>query len=70
MCGKSVMVPFKPDDKRPVYCEKCFMKSKGRSLPKINNDIVKPEISYKPKFKKEESENPGVTGVLKNILKK
>ncbi|MDD4123080.1 MAG: TraM recognition domain-containing protein [Candidatus Pacebacteria bacterium] len=68
-CGKTVMVPFKPDDKRPVYCEKCFVKNKGRKLPEINNEIVKPQISKKPVFKKGVEEDSGVTQIIKKILK-
>jgi len=64
------MVPFKPDDKRPVYCEECFVKNKGRHLPKVNSEIIKPEISRKPRFKKEGPENSDVTNILKKILKK
>ena len=64
------MVPFKPDEKRPVYCEKCFAKNKGRHLPTINNEIIKPEISRKARFQKDAKEDSGVTDVLKNILKK
>ncbi len=33
-CGKKARVPFKPDDKRPVYCDDCLEKiKKGKLAP-------------------------------------
>jgi len=30
-CGEETQVPFKPDGKRPVYCQDCLRKNKART---------------------------------------
>ncbi|MDQ5882991.1 MAG: hypothetical protein QG648_346 [Patescibacteria group bacterium] len=48
-CGKKIIVPFRPDPRRPVYCEDCFKEikkvSRGEQLrrekPPPRNDEIK-----------------------------
>jgi len=40
-CGKETYVPFKPDDRRPVYCEKCL--KEARSSGKVFSFKRKPD---------------------------
>lgn len=41
-CGKAIIVPFKPDPRRPVYCEECFRQIKG-SVNKLKKDKPPPK---------------------------
>jgi len=43
VCGKKVKVPFKPDNKRPVYCKNCLGKPKEVSLEKTAKAFVPPK---------------------------
>ncbi len=46
-CGKSCQVPFKPNGKKPVYCNDCFAKNGGQGTPRTYS--AKPErSSYSP----------------------
>ncbi len=47
-CGKEIIVPFRPDPSRPVYCEDCFQKIKKERLEEELNKSQKPDhISLK-----------------------
>ncbi|MGC8651370.1 MAG: CxxC-x17-CxxC domain-containing protein [Minisyncoccia bacterium] len=55
-CGKPIIVPFKPDPNRPVYCDDCLKKIKTVAADKIRKN--------KPAPKTEEIKN-----IIKKIFK-
>ncbi|MEM2089993.1 MAG: CxxC-x17-CxxC domain-containing protein [Candidatus Pacearchaeota archaeon] len=42
-CGKEAEVPFKPREGTPVYCRECFMKKKGITRKKPEEEMEKAE---------------------------
>ncbi|MEM1535911.1 MAG: CxxC-x17-CxxC domain-containing protein [Candidatus Pacearchaeota archaeon] len=42
-CGKEAEVPFKPREGTPVYCSECFMKKKGITRKKPEEEMEKAE---------------------------
>ncbi len=82
-CGKETYVPFKPDDRRPVYCEKCLKeaRSSGKvfSFKKRTGDDES-KVSLKDAFNKvfQDRKNESIqtksqgkqvnTGEIKNMI--
>jgi len=42
-CGKAIIVPFKPDPHRPIYCDDCLKKIKAASSNKIKKNKPAPK---------------------------
>lgn len=73
-CGKKVKVPFKPDNKRPVYCKSCLKqreeegpKSSFESLPFISLQETSKEFA--PAKKEKRIVKPEIIDVNKNKKK-
>ncbi len=48
-CGNTCEVPFRPNGKKPVYCNDCFAKNGGPSAAGARPSFERP--AYKPAFK-------------------
>jgi len=57
-CGKPAKLPFKPDGRRPVYCDDCLDKIKKGELPPLpkSKKVEKEEKKEEKKEKKETEE--------------
>ncbi len=54
-CGKTCEVPFKPNGKKPVYCNDCFAKNGGQTNEAPSRDFQKK--SYAPSRDSRDSYN-------------
>jgi len=61
-CGKRIIVPFKPDPSRPVYCEDCFREIKRAQNKNPGSETMKPS---KPKVQPNQGE---IKNIIKNIF--
>ncbi|MFA5722083.1 MAG: CxxC-x17-CxxC domain-containing protein, partial [Candidatus Paceibacterota bacterium] len=61
-CGKRIIVPFKPDPSRPVYCEDCF-----REIKRAQNRNPESE-SIKPSKSKVQPNQGEIKNIIKNIF--
>jgi CxxC-x17-CxxC domain-containing protein len=61
-CGGKALLPFKPDNRRPVYCDGCLEKIRSGELPPI------PKGDHKSDHKTEVGPNPPIHGLEKKII--
>jgi len=47
-CGGKALLPFKPDNRRPVYCDGCLEKIRSGELPPIPKGNHKSEVGPSP----------------------
>lgn len=52
-CGKTTTVPFRPNGKKPVFCNDCFRKEGGNAEDSSRRSFVKrPDYGRRPDFEK------------------
>ena len=57
-CGKKIMLPFKPDNRRPVYCNDCLEKVRKGEIPpvnKVNQSVKNPQAPETKEYSQEAS---------------
>lgn len=52
-CGKTTMVPFRPNGKKPVFCNDCFKKQGGGAdEPRRSTFVKRADYGRRPDFEK------------------
>lgn len=69
-CGKTTMVPFRPNGKKPVFCNDCFKKNGGASdEPRRSSFVKRADYGRRPDFEKKPS-GPIYDGQIELINRK